>query len=134
MFPFDADRLVIDPQAMIIEPEDREAEKAAVAAIGSTGKGVAVPAAARAHHRAEMARPSHPSVWLGTLMSSPRTSGRRLRFWRTPTPRAIESCSRELRALASASFTATIPTSRAVTPPPLGRWPKRVSRRTASTA
>ncbi|MFC7530126.1 adenylosuccinate synthetase [Actinoplanes sp. GCM10030250] len=35
----DVDRLTIDPQAMVIEDEDKAAEAALVAAIGSTGKG-----------------------------------------------------------------------------------------------
>jgi adenylosuccinate synthase len=43
----DADRLIVDPQVMIIEPEDKEAERAAVAAIGSTGKGGGAAAARR---------------------------------------------------------------------------------------
>lgn len=43
----DADRLAIDPQAMIIEPADREFEKTIVADIASTGKGGGAAAARR---------------------------------------------------------------------------------------
>ncbi len=43
----EAGRLVIDPQAMIIEPEDKEVEQAIVSMIGSTGKGGGAAAARR---------------------------------------------------------------------------------------
>ena len=43
----DAQRLAIDPQAMIITKKDRESEKALVEAIGSTGQGVGLAAARR---------------------------------------------------------------------------------------
>jgi adenylosuccinate synthase len=45
------DRLIIDPQAMIIESEDKQAEQALVASIGSTGKGGGAAAARRINGR-----------------------------------------------------------------------------------
>jgi adenylosuccinate synthase len=47
----EASRLVIDPQAMIIEDEDKEAEAAIVTSIGSTGKGGGAAAARRIRGR-----------------------------------------------------------------------------------
>ena len=54
----DADRLKIDPQAMIIEAADKEAEKAIVSSIGSTGKGGGAAAARRITGRNEAADPA----------------------------------------------------------------------------
>jgi adenylosuccinate synthase len=50
-------RLFIDPQAMIIEPEDIEAERELVAGIGSTGKGGGAAAARRINGRHGTAPP-----------------------------------------------------------------------------
>lgn len=54
----DADRLLIDPQAMIIEEADKEAEKAIVSSIGSTGKGGGAAAARRITGRNGAADPT----------------------------------------------------------------------------
>lgn len=44
-------RLFIDPQATVIEPEDRDAERGIVAKIGSTGQGVGYAMARRIHRK-----------------------------------------------------------------------------------
>jgi adenylosuccinate synthase len=53
----DAGRLLIDPQAMIIEEADKTAEQAAVASIGSTGKGGGAAAARRINGRNNTVQP-----------------------------------------------------------------------------
>lgn len=54
----EADRLRVDPQAMIIEQADKDAEQAIVASIGSTGKGGGAAAARRITGRNQAVDPS----------------------------------------------------------------------------
>lgn len=79
----DADRLSIDPQAMIIEPGDLEAEQALVKAIASTDKGGGHAASRRILGRS--GELSSPSALHGTFPSSPRTSDPPATFSTRPT-------------------------------------------------